>query len=108
MVNNISMQPIRIAGAGPSGLATAITLAKAGWPVEVYERNADVGGRFNGDLQGLWEKFRHRRNERVVQQIGRSTNPFRVLRSFYNFNIMQRLLYPFVRGSVTEHYTHHH
>ncbi|MBI4093098.1 MAG: NAD(P)-binding protein [Candidatus Kerfeldbacteria bacterium] len=47
------MHAIRIAGAGPSGLAAAITLAKAGWPVEVFERNADVGMRFSGDLQGL-------------------------------------------------------
>lgn len=47
------MQTIRIAGAGPSGLAAAITLAKAGRPVEVFEQSADVGQRFNGDLQGL-------------------------------------------------------
>jgi len=28
-------------------------LAKAGYPVNVYEKNKDVGMRFNGDLQGL-------------------------------------------------------
>lgn len=44
---------IKIAGAGPSGLAAAITLAKAGHKVEVYERNRDCGQRFGGDLQGL-------------------------------------------------------
>lgn len=43
--------PIRIAGAGPSGLAAAITLAKAGRPVEVHEAKGDVGTRFIGDLQ---------------------------------------------------------
>jgi flavin-dependent dehydrogenase len=43
--------PIRIAGAGPSGLAAAITLARAGRAVEVHEAKRDVGMRFIGDLQ---------------------------------------------------------
>ncbi|MEO6259695.1 MAG: NAD(P)/FAD-dependent oxidoreductase [Thermoanaerobaculia bacterium] len=43
--------PIRIAGAGPSGLAAAIFLARAGRTVEVHEAKADVGTRFIGDLQ---------------------------------------------------------
>lgn len=42
---------IRIAGAGPSGLAAAITLARAGRRVEVHEARSDVGTRFIGDLQ---------------------------------------------------------
>src|SRR4051794_17908789 len=45
------MQSIRIAGAGPSGLAAAIALAKAGRDVEVHEAKSDVGVRFIGDLQ---------------------------------------------------------
>ena len=45
------MQPIRIAGAGPSGLTAAIVLARAGRSVEVHEAKADVGKRFIGDLQ---------------------------------------------------------
>ena len=44
-------QPIRIAGAGPSGLCAAIVLARAGRAVEVHEAKADVGMRFIGDLQ---------------------------------------------------------
>lgn len=44
-------QPIRIAGAGPSGLAAAIALARAGRAVEVHEAKSDVGTRFIGDLQ---------------------------------------------------------
>jgi flavin-dependent dehydrogenase len=44
-------RPIRIAGAGPSGLAAAIALARAGRAVEVHEAKADVGMRFIGDLQ---------------------------------------------------------
>lgn len=45
------MTPIRIAGAGPSGLAAAIALARAGRAVEVHEAKKDVGTRFIGDLQ---------------------------------------------------------
>ena len=44
-------RPIRIAGAGPSGLAAAIILARAGRAVEVHEAKGDVGTRFIGDLQ---------------------------------------------------------
>ena len=43
--------PIRIAGAGPSGLAAAIVLGRAGRAVEVHEAKSDVGTRFIGDLQ---------------------------------------------------------
>lgn len=45
--------PIEIAGAGPAGLAAAITLANAGREVIVHEAMLEVGHRFNGDLQGL-------------------------------------------------------
>jgi flavin-dependent dehydrogenase len=47
------MKPIKILGAGISGLTAGINLAKAGYKVEVCERNKDVGMRFGGDLQGL-------------------------------------------------------
>jgi len=43
--------PLRIAGAGPSGLAASIALARAGRRVEVHEAKDDVGKRFIGDLQ---------------------------------------------------------
>lgn len=42
---------ITIAGAGPSGLAAAIALARAGRSVVVHEAKRDVGTRFIGDLQ---------------------------------------------------------
>lgn len=48
-----STPPLRIAGAGPSGLAAAITLARAGRAVELFERRRTPGARFGGDLQGL-------------------------------------------------------
>jgi|SRR3989338_2359789 len=44
---------IKIAGAGISGLTAAINLAKAGYKVEVYEKNEISGKRFHGDLQGI-------------------------------------------------------
>jgi len=44
---------IQIAGAGPTGLAAAITLARAGRKVIVHEAHQEVGSRFGGDLQGL-------------------------------------------------------
>jgi len=47
------LQPVLISGAGPAGLAAALTVASAGGRAIVYERNADVGSRFHGDFQGI-------------------------------------------------------
>lgn len=44
---------VEIAGAGPAGLAAAITLARAGCHVTVHEAQAEVGHRFGRDLQGI-------------------------------------------------------
>ncbi len=53
-IRMMSDQPIiEIAGAGPAGLAAAITLAHAGRQVIVYEAHKEVGHRFGGDFQGL-------------------------------------------------------
>jgi len=46
-------QPVKIMGAGPAGLAAAITLTRHNYDVIVYERKEDCGTRFRGDLQGL-------------------------------------------------------
>ena len=54
-------EPLQIAGAGPAGLAAAITLARAGRTVIVHEAKPSVGYRFQGDLQGL-ENWSHRQD----------------------------------------------
>lgn len=46
-------QAVHIVGAGPAGLAAALTVARAGRRAIVYEQRPDVGGRFHGDLQGI-------------------------------------------------------
>jgi flavin-dependent dehydrogenase len=46
-------EPVKIMGAGPAGLAAAITLANHDYEVVVYEKKGDCGSRFPGDLQGL-------------------------------------------------------
>ncbi|MDX8406549.1 MAG: hypothetical protein R8K50_10445 [Mariprofundus sp.] len=43
---------LHISGAGPAGLAAAITCARAGGKAVVHERKSSVGARFHGDFQG--------------------------------------------------------
>jgi len=45
--------PVHIMGAGLSGLAAAIVLAKAGKEVHVHDVRKDSGARFDGDFQAL-------------------------------------------------------
>jgi flavin-dependent dehydrogenase len=60
---------IKIVGAGPSGLTAAINLAKAGHEVTVYEKRADTGKRFHGDLQGLENWSSHTNVIRELEQM---------------------------------------
>ena len=66
--------PIIIAGAGPSGLAAAITLARAGRSVEVHEAKSDVGSRFIGDLQIIENASEKESVPDFLQRIGIETN----------------------------------
>ncbi|APG27182.1 hypothetical protein A7E78_04635 [Syntrophotalea acetylenivorans] len=44
---------IEIVGAGPAGLAAALTTVRGGSRAVVFERQAEVGHRFHGDFQGI-------------------------------------------------------
>jgi len=70
----LEMQPVRIAGAGPSGLSAAIVLARAGRTVEVHEAKADVGVRFIGDLQIIEGASERETVPDLLRRIGIDTN----------------------------------
>lgn len=53
MTSQPSEAVVEVVGAGPAGLAAAITLARSGRRVLVHEAQPDVGHRFCADLQGL-------------------------------------------------------
>lgn len=46
-------EAVHVVGAGPAGLAAAITLSRAGVPAVVHEREERAGSRFHGDFQGI-------------------------------------------------------
>ncbi len=72
-MNKKNEDMIEIAGAGPAGLAAAITLAKAGHRVVVYEAKKEVGHRFGRDYQGL-ENWTTREDVlQVFRSLGLST-----------------------------------
>lgn len=67
-------EPIRIAGAGPSGLTAAITLAQHGYRVEVHEAKPDVGKRFIGDYQVIENASEAEPVPDFLRRIGVETN----------------------------------
>jgi flavin-dependent dehydrogenase len=67
-------QPILIAGAGPSGLAAAITLARAGRRAVVHEAKSEVGSRFIGDLQVIEGASERETVPDFLSRIGIETN----------------------------------
>src|SRR5437588_892085 len=89
----MSQQPdIRIAGAGPAGMAAAIILSKAGYRVRVSEQRSGVGRRFNDDYQGLenWS-----RDEDVLDEVrAMGIEPGWWSRSFYGGVIYDPALRP--------------
>lgn len=68
-----SPETIQIAGAGPAGLAAAITLARGGRKVVVHEAANEVGHRFGRDLQGLENWSTHQDVLDWMQEQGLST-----------------------------------
>jgi len=67
-------RPVRIAGAGPSGLSAAIALARAGRNVEVHEAKPDVGTRFIGDLQIIEDSSEHETVPEFLDRLGIARN----------------------------------
>ncbi len=47
------MDHAKILGAGPTGLSTAINLASAGYSVDVFEKNQEIGLRVKRNRQSL-------------------------------------------------------
>src|SRR5215475_3495911 len=91
----VRMQPVRIAGAGPSGLAAAIALAKAGRAVEVHEAKPDVGTRFIGDLQIIESASEREPVPLFLDRIGIARNfYFRPAdwATFYDHHRVQRII----------------
>jgi flavin-dependent dehydrogenase len=73
MTGRPSEAAVEVVGAGPAGLAAAITLARAGRRVVVHEAQREVGHRFGADLQGL-ENWSTRRDVlEVLREIGITT-----------------------------------
>lgn len=50
---NMSIETVRILGAGIAGLTAALNLARHGVQVEVFEKSTTVGHRFHGDFQAF-------------------------------------------------------
>ncbi|HLG22619.1 MAG TPA: NAD(P)-binding protein [Candidatus Manganitrophaceae bacterium] len=67
---------IKIAGAGPSGLAAAIRLARAGFPVELFEARDMVGARFIGDFQVIENMSRPEDALEMLKRFGLETSFF--------------------------------
>lgn len=65
---------VTIVGAGPAGLTAAISLAKNGYDVNLYEQNNDVGLRFNGDFQGLENWSDEEDTSKILSRIGIKIN----------------------------------
>ena len=63
-------RPIRIAGGGLSGLATAVLLARRGFAVEVWDRHTGGGGRFAGGWQVLENGSREDDALREIRALG--------------------------------------
>lgn len=103
------MRMVNILGAGPAGLSAAINLAREDFQISIYEKNQDVGKRFNGDFQGLenWTV-----NEDILKSFKKMNiksnfdySPFTSFilsngDSFWNFHLDRPAFYLVRRGSL--------
>lgn len=103
------MAKIKIVGAGPAGLSAAINLAKAGYEVEVFEKNPEVGIRFHNDLQGLenWSgnKDALKKLKKMNININFDHHPFKNLNisngdKVWDFNFKKPAFYLVNRGKI--------
>ncbi|MCO6446247.1 MAG: NAD(P)-binding protein [Ignavibacterium album] len=65
---------VTVVGAGPAGLTAAISLARSGYDVNLYEQNNNVGLRFNGDFQGLENWTDEEYTLKILSRIGIKIN----------------------------------
>ncbi|GIK61842.1 MAG: NAD(P)/FAD-dependent oxidoreductase [Ignavibacteriota bacterium] len=65
---------VTVVGAGPAGLTAAISLARSGYDVNLYEQNNNVGLRFNGDFQGLENWTDEEDTLKILSRIGIKIN----------------------------------
>jgi flavin-dependent dehydrogenase len=80
---------IKILGAGLSGLSSAITLARNGVEVEVFEKKSHAGGRFNRDFQGLRNFSNVNLNKDPIKEfedIGIFLKPYKNLKRIITFS----------------------
>lgn len=101
-----------ISGAGPAGLAAAITIAKSGGRAVVHEQRRSVGSRFHNDYQGLenWTSKGDVIEELAAIGIEPSFphTPFRELHIFdpqgveRRYHSLQPLFYLLLRGPAAD------
>lgn len=74
MPSKFQNKELNIIGAGPSGLTAAITAAKAGIKVTLYEKRDTVGARFNNDYQGFENWSSHQTISELLKLINININ----------------------------------
>lgn len=92
--NKILQLPVVVIGAGPSGIAAALSLARAGIKVILLESNAEIGGKvktikddrriFEHGVHGWWPSYYN--FDRLIQWLG--VNPAEILHQSKDIRIL--------------------